>query len=127
MRPVDLVPTMAPCLVQLQRVQLHDMIQFASLPDKDIAQIDNCSTRTVTRVRANMRHFGSPYAPKNFGSRRSCILPYVLDALLERLITKPNLYLDEMAEFILDEFELSISVDSIRRSLRACNWLKKKN
>ena len=68
-----------------------------------------------------------PCAPRNLGGRRSSILPHVLDALLERLLTKPDLYLDEMTDFVLDEFELSVSVDSIRRSLRACNWSKKKN
>jgi transposase len=102
------------------------MIQSSSLQDRDIADIASCSKRTITRIRANIRAFGAPCAPKATGGRRSRILPHVLDALLDRLLVKPDLYLDEMAEFIWDEFNLSVSTDSVRRSLKACNWSKKK-
>ncbi len=103
------------------------MIRSASPPDKDIADIVNCSIRTVTRVRSNVRIFGKPCAPRNIGGRRSCILPHILTALLNHLLMKPDLYLDEMVDYIWDEFALSVSVDSIRRLLKACEWSKKKN
>jgi transposase len=102
------------------------MVLSSSLHDRDIADIANCSKRAVTRTRANIRAFGAPCAPKATGGRRSCILPHVLDALLDRLLVKPDLYLDDMAEFMWDEFNLIISTDSIRRSLKVCDWSKKK-
>ena len=103
------------------------MIRSNSLYDKDIADIVGCSYRTVARVRTNIRTFRAPCALKNTGGRHSSMLPHVLSALLDHLLTKPELYLDEMAEFVWDKFEVSVSVGSIRRSLKACNWSKKKN
>jgi hypothetical protein len=55
---------MAPQLAQSQRSQLHDRIRLASLSEKDIANVVNCSTRTVRSARANYRIFGSVSAPK---------------------------------------------------------------
>lgn len=83
------------------------MIRSSSLRDRDIADVSGCSKRTVTRVRANVRAFGAPYAPKAPRGPRSRIPPLVLDALLDRLLIKPDLYLDEMVDFIWDESELS--------------------
>ena len=42
------------------------------------------------------------------------------------VLAKPELYLDEMTDFIWDRFELDVSEDSIRRSLKANGWTKKK-
>jgi hypothetical protein len=94
------------------------MIWSSSLHDGEIADIASCSKRTVTRVRANMRAFGTPCSPKVTSRQRSHILPHVLETLLNRLLLKPDLYLDEMAEFIWDEYGLDVSVDSVRRSLK---------
>jgi transposase len=118
---------MAPHLAQSQRSQLHDMIRSASLSDRDVANVVNCSTRTVRSARANHRIFGSVSAPKNVHGRCSSIPSHVLTALLDHLLTKPDLYLDEMVDFVWDQYELVISVASVRRSLKAYNWSKKKN
>lgn len=117
---------MAPHLAHAQRAQLCDMIRSSSLLDRDIADTVGCSIRTVERSRANARVFGSTQPPKNAAGRRSCMLPHVLTALLDHLLTKPDLYLEEMAEFIWDTYALRVSVRIIRRSLKACNWSKKK-
>jgi transposase len=118
---------MAPHLAQSQRSQLHDMIRSASLSDKDIAKVVNCSTRTVRSARANHRIFGSVSAPKNVHGRRSSIPSHILTALLDHLLTKPDLYLDEMVDFVWDQYEIVVSVASVRRSLKAHDWSKKKN
>jgi hypothetical protein len=104
---------------QSQRSQLHDMIRSASLSDKDIANVVNCSTRTVRSARANHLIFGNVSAPNNVRGRRPSIPSHVLNALLDHLLTKPDLYLDEMADFVWDQYELVISVASVRRSLKA--------
>ena len=118
---------MAPRLAQSQRTQLCDLIRSSSLSREDIARVANCSQRTVSRTRTNLRVFGSATAPKNCGGQRSCIPPHVFTALLARLLVKPDLYLDEMVGFLWDQFELSVSKHSIRRSLETCKWSKKKN
>lgn len=57
------------------------------------------------------------YAAENKDSRRSSILPQILIALLDHLLMKPDLYLDEMADFIWDEYELEVSDCCVQRSL----------
>jgi hypothetical protein len=106
---------------------MHDMIQAGSLEDKEIASVVNCSTRTVRSARANHRVFGSVTAPNNVRGWHSAIPPHVLAALLDHLLTKPDLYLDEMAEFVWDQYEVAASVASVQRALTACKWTKKKN
>jgi transposase len=118
---------MAPHLAQAQRSQLHDMIQSASLSDKEIASIVNCSTRTVRSARANHRVFGSVTAPNNVRGRHSAVPPHVLATLLDHLFTEPDLYLDEMVEFVWDQYEITVSMASVQRALKICNWTKKKN
>lgn len=85
--------------------------------------------RTVRRVRANM-HAGvwcttcaqpywrtvSQYASTYFG----CAAQQSTNQ------TGLVLYLDEIVDLIWDELELRGSEDSIRRSLKACDWSTKK-
>lgn len=118
---------MAPHLAQSQCDQMQDMLQYNSLTVKELADAVDCSTRTVRTARTNHQIFGSVSAPKNPRGRRSNVPPHVLTALLEYLFTKPDLYPDEMADFVWDQYEFEVSVDSIQRSLKACNWSKKKN
>jgi hypothetical protein len=47
------------------------------------------------------------------GGRHPRIFPNLLDAVLGRPFLKPDLYLNEMAEFTCDEFGLSDSIDNV--------------
>lgn len=50
----------------------------------------------------------------------------MLDALREHLLEKPDLYLDEMAVFLWDEFSILVTTASIiRRALISVGWPKK--
>jgi hypothetical protein len=71
---IPLSRTMAPYLAQSQMVQLCKMSRSASLPARNIADTVDCSSRTVGRVRADVRIFGSLCAPKNVGGRRSSVV-----------------------------------------------------
>jgi len=50
----------------------------------------------------------------------------MLDALCEYLHEKPGLYLLEIIQFLLDEFNIQITASSIGRALIYKNWTKKK-
>lgn len=101
---------MAPHLAQAQKSQLHDMIQSDLLSNKEIARVVHCSTRTVRNARTNYRVFGSVAAPNNVrGGRYSAIPSHVLAALLDHLLSKPDLYLDEIVDFVWDQYELAVS------------------
>lgn len=49
----------------------------------------------------------------------------MLEALCDHLLKKPDIYLDEMAEFLLDDFDLLVSTYTISRALRSQGWTKK--
>jgi hypothetical protein len=49
----------------------------------------------------------------------------MLSALLEQLIEKPELYQDEMAIFLYDEFEVVVTTPTICGALASAGWSKK--
>lgn len=49
----------------------------------------------------------------------------MLEALCDRLLEKPGLYLDEMAIFLWDEFQMLVTTSCIRRALAFKGWSKK--
>ena len=81
---------------------MQDMLQSSSLTVEEIADAVGCSTRTVRTARTDHQTFRSVSAPKNARPRRSNVLPHILTALPEYLLTKPDLYLDEMVDFMWD-------------------------
>jgi hypothetical protein len=49
----------------------------------------------------------------------------MLDALRERLIEKPDMYLDEMIVFLWDDFRILVSPLTVSRALASISWSKK--
>jgi transposase len=90
-----------------------------------MAKAAGCSKRTILRISSNMRTFGSAKAPPNKGGRPRSINPVMLEALCDHLLEKPNLYLDEMALFLWDEFDIQATKSSISRALASKRWSKK--
>ncbi|CCT72538.1 uncharacterized protein FFUJ_12416 [Fusarium fujikuroi IMI 58289] len=65
-----------------------------------------------------MRCYSSTKAPPNSVGRRRLLSPPMLTALLDRLAVKPNMYREEMVEFLEKEFKTTIPASNIGRSLR---------
>jgi transposase len=83
------------------------------------------SKRSIITISNNLRMFGDVRVPLIPGGRPRVITPVMLEALCEYLLEKPDLYLDETAEFLYDEFNLLISTYTISRALRSHGWTKK--
>lgn len=49
----------------------------------------------------------------------------MLEALFDHVIEKPSLYLDKMAIFLYDEFDIIVSPSSIKQALSLAGWTKK--
>jgi hypothetical protein len=79
------------------------MILSKSLTTAQIADAAECSARSVTTIRSNLRQFGDTRAPSIRAGRPRSITPLMLEALCDHLLEKPGLYLDEMALFLWDE------------------------
>lgn len=90
-----------------------------------IASIAKCSRQAVYYIRSNLEHFDSARAPPIRAGRRRLITPSMLEALCDRLLEKPTLYLDEMAVFLWDEFDIHVSACCIRKTLSSIGWSKK--
>jgi transposase len=115
---------MAPNLALSQHEQIRDMI-ISKFTNATIARTVRCSTRSVQTIRSNLRCFGTTKAPPNRAGRRRTITPPMLSALLEQLIQKPELYQDEMAIFLYDEFKAVLTTSTISRALASVGWSKK--
>jgi transposase len=117
---------MAPRLALSQVELARDMtLSREPLTNPQIAKAVRCSERSVTNIRLNLRLFGSARAPSNRSGRQRSITLLMLKALCEHLIEKPDLYLDEMAMFLWDEFKISVTTSSIWRALAPHGWSKK--
>lgn len=116
---------MAPNLPASSREFIRDMILSKSLTTAEIADAAGCSPRSVTTIRSNLRQFGDTRAPPIRAGRPRSITPPMLEALCDHLQEKPDLYLDEMAIFLWDEFGTQATTSSIRRALISKNWSKK--
>jgi len=66
-----------------------------------IAQAAKCSRGAVQAISANLKRFGTTTASHNGTGRPKSLTPKMLQALREHLTAKPDLYLDEMAWFVL--------------------------
>jgi transposase len=116
---------MAPNLATSQHDLIYDMVLDKKMKVRAMADVAECSKRSIIAIRSNMRYFGSTKAPPNGGGRPRSITPQILEVLCEHLLEKPGLYLEEMAVFLWDEFDVLVSPSSIRRALRSRNWSKK--
>lgn len=101
------------------------MIVSGELTDREIAQMTQCSERTIRRHRANLMCFGSTSAPRHRSGRPSSITSPMLAALREHLLEKPDEDLDGMVLFIWDEFGKLLSRWSVRRALSSIAWSPK--
>ena len=93
------------------------MSNSKQLKAKDIANVASCSTRAIYRIKKNLRRYGSTKAPLNSGGRPRSITPPMLDALCEHLRVKPELYLHEMVDWVWNNFQVDVTIFSIRRAL----------
>lgn len=113
------VTIMAPRLTLSQLEIIRDMIISQSLTTSQMAEAADCSKRSIITINTNLRMFGDVRAPLIPGGRPRVITPTMLESLYDHLLEKPDLYLDEMAEFLFNEFELVVSSYTISRALRS--------
>jgi transposase len=115
---------MAPRLAPSQLVMIRGMISSKSLTTSQMAEAAGCSKLSIITISTNLNVWRRP-SPLIPGGRPRMITPVMLEALCEHLLEKPGLYLDEMAEFLHDEFDVLVSTYTISRALRSHGWTKK--
>ena len=109
-----------------QRKMIAHMINSKKrLTTSQMAKLAKCTERSITNIRKKMRLFGSPNPPHIPPGPPPIVTPVMLDALCDRLAEIPGLYIDEMAKFLWDEFNILPSSTSIQRALSQAGWTKK--
>jgi hypothetical protein len=103
---------MAPRLA-LSKIQLIcDMIKSDKLTTSQIASTAEYSRQSVYCIRSNLNQFKSARAPPIRAGQQRIITPPMLEALCDHLLGKPTSYLDEMAVFLWDEFDILVTTSS---------------
>ncbi|KAF8803396.1 hypothetical protein BYT27DRAFT_7043266, partial [Phlegmacium glaucopus] len=88
------------------------LLDNGDLPDEcDVAEIFGVSKRSIQHWRANHENYGSVIPPPNPSWGR----PHILNALLQEA---PEMYLDEIQDWVAIAHELSISKASIHVLMR---------
>jgi transposase len=82
-----------------------------------MAEAAGCSKRSIINICSNLRLFGNVRAPPNGSGRPRVNTPTMLDALRDRLQERPDLYLDEMVDFLWNEFHVRVSTFTVSRAL----------
>ncbi|KAK4119395.1 hypothetical protein N657DRAFT_540965, partial [Parathielavia appendiculata] len=93
--------------------------------DNEIAEIAGCTDRAVRRIRSNLLRFGSTTAPPNGASRPKTVAPPMLTALFNQLSLNPCMRLEDVADFLRNEFDVDLTRFSISRALKKAKWSKK--
>jgi len=116
---------MAPNLASSQHGLIQDMIIDKKLKTRQMANVVECSERSIKAIRSNIHYYRTTKTPPNGSGRPRSITPLILEALCDHLLKKPELYLEEMEVFLWDEFEVLVSTSSISRALKSVGWSKK--
>lgn len=84
---------MASSIESWQRKKIIHMIYSKNeLTTSQMAKVAQCSERSITDIRKNLRLFGSVRSPPVSAGRQRSITPIMLDALCEHLAEKLGLY-----------------------------------
>lgn len=79
-----------------QRKMIVHMIRSKNrLITSQMAKVAQCSERSLTNIRKNLRLFGSARSPPVSVGRQLSIAPIMLDAFCDHLAEKPGLYVEE--------------------------------
>ena len=98
---------MAPRLPLSKLEMIETMILSKSLTASQMAKAAECSKRSIIiNISNNLRQFGNVRAPLTRVGRRRTVTPPMIEALCDRLLEKPGLYVDEMAIFLWGEFRV---------------------
>ncbi len=99
---------MVPNLELFQHERIRHMIT-SKFANAAIARTVRCNTRSVQTIWSNPRCLGN--------TPRRTITPPMLNALLQQLIKKPELYEDNTAVLLYDKFEVVVTSLTISRAL----------
>lgn len=124
--PTARQPPMAPKLPVSTHAGIRCMIENGGFKNQQIANRANCSRNAVKAIKRNLRECGSTTKPARRSGRPSSITPSMRHALLAHVDKHRELYLQEMVEWVREEFGVVVTKSSVSRTLHSAGRSKKK-
>ncbi|KAI1685795.1 DDE-3 multi-domain protein [Pyrenophora tritici-repentis] len=94
--------------------------------DRAISRATGASRNTVAKLRLSLEFWGVPYPPRCVRLGRPSILRQAQrEGLQAYLNGSPGAYMDEMRDFLYDEYDVRISLASVYRELEKMRWSRK--
>ncbi|KAB5523044.1 hypothetical protein GE09DRAFT_1194966 [Coniochaeta sp. 2T2.1] len=111
-------------LTSAHKASILAKLHTIGLSNEQIAAAEGITERYVRMLRIKEARFGTPW-PENITPQNSTkLVPAAEKALLEHLAQNPDLAPKEQQEFLLREFGITVSAETIRRHLRQANFVK---
>lgn len=96
-------------------------------PPKLISETENINLATVYRLKRNIQTFATPYPDSMFHlGRPKKMTREIEEALLEYLLGRLDVILEEQQYWLWDIFGITIHISSISRFLKREGWTSKK-
>lgn len=121
---------MSPPTSAEQRAKIEALLADGKIPRKDIGKhVDPpVCYGTVVRIQRNLKKYGTTNKPRQgVVGRPAKITEPMAQAVLEALTEKPEMYLEELARVLHDEFDEWVSVATLSRYLKKEGWVKEKD
>lgn len=94
--------------------------------DTEVWESTGVHRNTVRRLRLSLEYWGQCYAPATVRLGRPPLLRQEqLDSLAEYLKGRPHAYLEEMQDFLYDEFDIEASISTVWRALEKLQYTRK--
>lgn len=114
-------PSLPPNVVSTIQTEL----EVGLTPDL-VARRNNTSRRTVQKIQASLKTFGTPRPPPMCRRGRPPLLTDAMEEdLCALLAARPTLYLDELQYHILLEFDVWISESTVSRAIHRKKFSRK--
>ncbi|KAI2478316.1 EntF Non-ribosomal peptide synthetase module protein [Pyrenophora tritici-repentis] len=94
--------------------------------DRAISRVTGAIRNTVAKLRLSSEFWGVPYPPRCVRIGRPSILRQAQrEDLQAYLNSSPSAYMDEMKDFLYDDYDVGISLASVYRELEKMGWSRK--
>jgi transposase len=94
--------------------------------DADVVAATGVHRETIAKLRLNLEYWGQCYPPPTVRLGRPRLLRQAqLEALEAYLDGRPSAYLDEMQQFLYDDFDIDCSLPTVWRALQKLHFSRK--
>lgn len=94
--------------------------------DSEISRATGVTRKVIIKLRMSLEYWGTPYPPRCVRLGRPTLLRTAQRARFEEYLQgNPNVYMEEMRDWLYDEYDLRVSIGTIYRELERLRWSRK--